>query len=54
MKLRTKPIVAIILLLSCLATTGARPTYHRCSVTIRRATPDELILELRSTSHANS
>lgn len=54
MKLYIRPVVAIALLLSCIVTVNAAPAYHRCGITIRHATPNELILELRSTSQATS
>jgi len=54
MKSHVKPTVAVILLLSSVVTVSARPAYHWCGIAIRRATPDELTLELWSTSQATS
>jgi len=44
-------IIITLLLLLCTTTTDAMSvTLHRCTVFIERATPDELVLELWSTS----
>lgn len=56
MKTFIRLAVAIILLLAlCATTTNAMPaTLHRCTVTIERATTDELLLELWSTSRSTT
>ena len=52
MKALIKSAGIAILLLSCIGAASAAPALHRCTVFIERATPDELVLELRSTSQS--
>ena len=48
-------VVALFLLLLCSGgATAAQPVFHRCSISIKRVTPDELSLELWSTSQVTS
>ena len=52
MKIFAKGMIVAILLLSYVTTVSAAPTYHRCGILIERATSDELVLELWSTSQS--
>ena len=53
MKTLVRLAIVVILLLLCTVTADAAPaTLHRCTVFIERVTPDELVLELWSTSQS--
>ena len=53
MRTPIKLMFATILLLSCTIDISAAPVaVHQCSVSIERVTPDNLVLELRSTSQS--
>jgi len=53
MKTFIKPMVIAILLLSCTAIATGQ-NLHRCTVFIEHATPDNLVLELWSTSRSTT
>lgn len=53
MKAFIKSMIAAALFSSCTIAATA-PAHHRCGVLIERATPDELLLELRSTSQSTA
>lgn len=54
MKSFARSMIVAVLLLSYTAAAGAAPVLHRCAISIECATPNELVLELWSTSRSTS